>query len=249
MPSPLLAFVSLALLVPPPPPLPPPERMAAVADLRRIAPFSDAARNAALETAVLKAAGRALGDAAKQADYYEMLPLAQDRIRQRLAGIRPEVEGRVGGCLDEHLGNAFDLEALQDMGRFVATKGGRALWERATAEPAQFCYDTAVSDLLRGFGFAGAITWLAEHKLLARVPPYAAVGRKQPDFARALETLCGKSARGVLESRQGVLGMKLAWLDNDVRRNGYTSFCLLQAAKVAGQDLRVFDTEKPPTGL
>jgi hypothetical protein len=228
--------IGMALLTVPPLPPPPPDRLAAAAELHRVAPFSTGLKDRALEAAVLRASGSALGHAA---NYLEMLPEAQQRIRERLAGRQPWIEEQAGRCFEEWLGYAFDLTTLQDMRGVVVTKGGYALWERAMGEPVQNCYNEFVSNAL--VDFTPAISWLAEHKLLARVPRYDPSKRSLGSFVIELETLCGRRARAVLQSRPEGLGMPIKWVDHEVRRtNGDTFLCLNSAAKVAGYDLFVF---------
>jgi hypothetical protein len=104
----------------------------------------------------------------------------------------------------------------------------------------EHCYYETVSQQL--LTYAQAMTWLAGEGLLARTPRYDPA-KDEAEFVRALETLCGAAARGKVLSREGTLGIDVKWMGEDHKgRNGRTAFCLMQGARVAGYELRGFDS-------
>jgi hypothetical protein len=235
----IAGLLASALLTPPPVPPPPPAAMAAVAELRRIAPPIPEQRKGALDQAVMQIARETLDRVAKRSDYGALLPLAESRIRSRLADIQSDFDAYVGACLDARLGYSFDVATLTDMRNAVTTKGGNALWQTVLAEPLQRCTYESARDLFQRTNFIGAVAWLAGEKRLARLPAYGSLKAEPSALARALEALCEASPRGVLRWEGGGFVVGKAWMDRDEKRGGHSSFCLAESLTASGYQLRL----------
>lgn len=234
-------LLGLALLIPPPEPPPPADRLAAAAELRRLAPFSERFRENALDRAIFRTASDALSPPGAAKSHAEFISEAVNRLAPRLAGSRADVDDRAGRCLDERVGHLFELEDLREMARIVPTRGGQALWEHAMREPAQSCYDESVRLLLGGV--TASLSWLAARGLLGRLPGHEASKGVPESLPGELEALCGTRTRGAFEVRKGVLGIRSQWSDRESRRRGGGGdafFCLIGAARVSGFDPVLF---------
>jgi len=234
-------LLGMALLMPPPEPPPAPDRLAAAAELRRLAPFSTQFRDYAFDRAIWRAAGEALRGPGQETRYAELIGEAKGRIAARLAGSRSDIDARADGCLDVRLGHGFDTATLREMARVVPAKGGYVLWEQAMREPAHGCYEEVVGQAL--VGFTSAISWLAGKGLLQRLPRHDPAQGAPLALIGELETLCGRRSRGALEIRDGSVGIGASWAEREARRRRHrddTMFCLLVAAKVSGFEPVIF---------
>jgi hypothetical protein len=235
MVMPTAIALAVAMLIPPPAP----DRLAAAAELRQAAPLTDEWQSWLMDQSATRVAYRAFGPGLP--DNYAKVSAAKALIASRLAAQRPQIDGHIAGCLDLYLGRAFEVAALHEMTAAVATKGGLLLWWQAIQAPAQTCYDKAISDAL--VGYFPAISWLARHDMLARVPRYDAA-KGDSAFIRDIESLCGSGARGVVKSRPGGFALTMRFFEREGRRRRRpteTYMCVTSAAAAAGYRLSVLD--------
>ena len=108
-------------------------------------------------------------------------------------------------------------------------------------------FDSIRSDRLSAQFRAEARAWLSERGLLGRLPRYQPGVTDDAEFTRAVESLCGRRARGAFRSEYGFHAVSPDWamrvLSPPGQKGSDTLACILNATRVAGYELGLIGNE------